>query len=209
MGREGVYTLPPIEFSYFDPVSKSYRILQTETATLTVVPAAGRKTKENLPDAAVGPESPNNFRNWLIAGILLLLTLSISGYVYLRKKKQQIAAITQVVALETAPVLKADPLAAAKLAAEQGKSHAFYRAISAGIWTVIAEKTGLPVAAQQKEMAITFLAGKGLSFDNLQLLKECWNQCEWALYVPSGDNAVNQHLLDNAVQLVTAIEQLT
>ena len=85
----------------------------------------------------------------------------------------------------------------------------FYKAISGGLWTVIAEKTGLPVSAQQKELAIAMLASKGLSTDNLQLLKECWSQCEWALYVPAGDNAVNTKLLDQAVQLVAAIEQLT
>jgi len=133
----------------------------------------------------------------------------ISGFVYLGKKKQQIAAIVPIVAADPLPVLPPDPLAAAKQAAEQDMPNAFYKAIAGGLWTVIAKKTGLPVAAQQKEMAISLLALKGLSTDHLQLLKECWNQCEWALYVPAGDNVVNPHLLAQAVQLVVAIEQLT
>jgi len=208
MGKEGVYTLPPLEFCYFDPVGKSYQLLQTGAKTLTVVPASGRKANIEIPTAVVGAEPRENTRIWLFGGVLLMLLMVISGFVFLRKKKQQIAAIAPVVTADPVPVLPPDPLAAAKQAAEQNMPHAFYKAVAAGLWSVIAEKTGLPVSAQQKEMAITLLAIKGLPGDNLQLLKECWSQCEWALYVPAGDNSVNPTLLVQAIQLVRDIEQL-
>lgn len=209
MGKEGVFSLPPLEFTYFDPVGKSYQLLQTEAANLTVVPATGRKANVEIPSGAIGSEARENTSIWLFGGVLLLLFMVIYGFVYLRKKKQQIAAIAPVVAVDSVPVLPPDPLAAAKQAAEQHMPDTFFKAIAGGLWTVIAEKTGLPVSAQQKELALAMLALKGLSTDNLQLLKECWGQCEWALYVPAGDNAVNPKLLAQAVQLVAAIEQLT
>ena len=45
-GKPGSYTLPPVSFTYFDPVAGSYKTVTTDSSEITVTPAAENQTSQ-------------------------------------------------------------------------------------------------------------------------------------------------------------------
>lgn len=205
IGKSGIFTLPPLAFSYFDPGTKSYKLLQTKAVNLRVLAGTNQASSGKVPVTEV----KENYKPspWLLAIAITLAGCSLALWLFLRKKKQQ--ATIEVETIESpALVMRPDPFFAAKQAAIAGSSVDFYKSLETGLWMVVAGKLGLPVSDQQKPWAAEYLAKRGLSTADIQSLKDCWKKCEWALYVPNAVLPVEEGLLQKAEELVDAIESL-
>lgn len=202
----GDQVFPPIAFSYFDPAKQQYATIQTDTIKLHIRPGVFRKnTAGPIPANAIDKSSSNSMLWLLLVGLATL----VGGIFWLisRKKSSQQSASQ---APPPAPALpaKTDPLAQARKAAEEQDAAGFYKAVDQALWTVVSERLNLAQSAQQRQSALALLAAKGMAATELNLLNNCWQQCEWALYMPAAVPQLNPLLLREAEQVIRTIEEL-
>lgn len=204
--KAGSYILPAIEFSYFEPTTAKYKTLRTDSNILAVKDAIKRK-RNILPGSE---EKSSNGIVILITGGLALLATSILAFVFVtRKKKRKKAALLRQQAATISEEATPDLFNAAKNAAAMNDVHSYYREIEKALWTAIADKLNLPGSLQQKPLATKLMVEKGLQAGDIEELHKCWNECEWALYVPAAVQPIDHDLLPRAEDLVNKINSLT
>ncbi|HQD08758.1 MAG TPA: BatD family protein [Flavihumibacter sp.] len=199
----GRILLPAIEFSYFDPSTANYKTLHTDSIPLLV--EANIRPK-NIP--RISSIEPRNHKTWLISlvacipialGLLLLLVKK-------RSAKKVPAPIVENPVEE--PMLKPDPLAAAKTALQNNDATAYFHGIQMGLWSEITTVLALPGSAQQQPQVLLELAARGLDDDALRDLKEIWQTCDWILYLPAASHQLQPELLPRAEALIYKISKL-
>jgi hypothetical protein len=203
----GNYQLPSIEFSYFDPSTSQYKILETGKPVLYVTPSDKRSRPVPLSGNSPGNEKNNMNRIW-ISGLAIFLAAWLVVLIRNRKSKQKPIEIPPVKTIEPVPDIPPDPLEKVKTAANLQHATAYYRALELALWKVIAEKLQIPGSAQQKPQALQMLLKRGMPSEDIRLLEQCLNECEWALYVPAGESNIDYTLLEKAGQLINTINGL-
>ncbi|KIC94755.1 BatD family protein [Flavihumibacter solisilvae] len=200
--KAGSYILPPIEFSYFDPATAKYKTLSTDSNILAVTDAI--KRKRNM---LAGPEEKSgNGIMMVVTGGFVVLATSVLAFVFItRRNRRKKAALLNQQAEGTTEEVAHDLFAAAKNAVAENDVHSYYREIEKALWLAIAEKLNLPGSLQQKPMATKLLLEKGLQATEVEELHRCWNECEWALYVPATELSIDHDLLPRAEELVNKI----
>lgn len=84
--REGEYTVPGIAFSYFDPNSKTYKSLSTDSFSITVTPALNRPA--SAPRETVASPNTDNSTYWIIGTGVLVMGLMVWLLLTKRKTRQ-------------------------------------------------------------------------------------------------------------------------
>lgn len=82
----GSYGLPPVRFSFFDPVSRSYRSLSTDSLLLTVMPA---KKKAIAP--VIGKQKEGGRLPWWL--LIPVLALLVPAGLWLKRRRQTVPAV--------------------------------------------------------------------------------------------------------------------
>lgn len=211
--KSGTFNLPGISFSFFDPISKAYRTVETDSLRLTVTPGINRKI--NLPVSAIDGSANDRSSYWLIWLLALMLALIIFLAFYGRKKKKDKSELARVeqellMKVETdkkivAPSAPTDPLLMARKAMKENDGRNFYLGIEKGLWEVISFKMKLQRSAQQKPLVLELLALRGLAEKDISVLKEIWDKCEWALYVPESSVNIDASMIERTEALMAAI----
>jgi hypothetical protein len=189
----GSFTIPPVQFSYFDPATASYK-------TITSGPFAIRILKGNKPyngtASAPGAEvkatpAAQGWKDILSSSLimLLLIVLLLGIIIYLliknrnagRKMLQPEVTVTKPVVEEVpVKVTAPDPLQEAKLALHLGRSQEFYSEIN---------------KAMRKAAA---LKGDSLDKEAMQEMEAIRRECEIALYTPGYEDKDRQLILERA-----------
>ncbi|MFD2527080.1 BatD family protein [Flavihumibacter stibioxidans] len=217
----GKYLLPAVPFSYFDPSTRQYRTIQTDSIRLEVTPAANRKPASGPATGVTIPAKEDNRTIWII-GMLGAIAMLATIFLLLKKQKPSSWTIKQaetapskpaetageLLATPALPQIPSDPFATAREAVVNNDPPAFYHAIDRALWEIISGKLQLAGSSEQKPLAMQLLAAKGFGIAESDHLKKCWQQCEWALYTPSTILQIDNSLLDQAESLAATIEAL-
>lgn len=209
---EGDFDLPGISFSYFDPATKSYHQLETDSFHLRVTPSPIRK-KIKQPDGIEVPLiSPGS---WLVIGIGLLGFIGLIAILFKKKKElpepvvQQLnAAAEQTTVALTAIVQRPDIfLQPAAAALEQPDPKVFYRSLDLGIWNYFNQALQLNNTQKQKETVALLLSNRAIADELVNDLLRVWKRCEWALYAPSVELDDRGQLLDTTLTITRRIHE--
>lgn len=201
----GDQVFPPIAFSYFDPATQRYASIQTDSIRVHITPGTPRKNPAG-PNAASSGKTGSNSLLWLL---LVGLATLVGGIFWLiSRKKSSLPASTPPPAPEPGLPPGIDPLASVRMALEQQDAAGFYKALDQALWKVVNDTLHLPQSAQQRQSALSLLAAKGMAQVDLNQLNNCWQQCEWALYVPAMAQQVNPLLLQEAEQVILSVQAL-
>lgn len=205
--REGKYTLPGIQFSYFDPASKSYKSLQTDSLQITVTPALNKPTVAAETTASPGPGLSSSLV-WIIGAGLLIFALMI--WLLLGKRKAKTIDAAPVAVSQPlppiVPPIPVDYLAPAKAMLDTGDTVLFYKHLEDGLWQFLGRELQLSPASWQKETALTLLEQKGCSQADRIILSNIWQRCEWALYAPSLVSGDKKAILEETESLLNRIK---
>lgn len=218
----GHYTIPAINFPYFDPVSQSYKTAGTDPLDFQVM-ASSVKKHTSAPTAVRPPAEESNSQlkkliqdhlEWIFA-VLILSFLAI--YLWrqnrrLKKQEQKEAAakkeaeelLTQKarqamaasVHMTVTPV--ADPLQEVRQLFEQGDYKGFYRELNRAVWKALSKKLELPASELNKHNIARQLELKGWDKEHILSLESILNECEMNLYTPAYDPYNMQQLLRQA-----------
>jgi len=214
----GEYTIPAVQFSYFDIDQKAYKTLSTPEYTIRVKRGAGSANAGQAEENAVisytqkedikqlgtdiryidtKPLKKNTEYRcqvgehrliWLFYVVPLLLT--IIALLILRKQIKEAADITRV-RYKRANKVAQKRLKAAAAALKANDRNAFYAAIESAAWTYLSDRLSIPTADLNKDNIASILKQKGVSDDLIADVKNVLSTAEFARYAPSTDHAMD------------------
>ena len=222
----GNYTIPPVEFSYFDVKSGSYKTLTTPEYTLAVAKGSGSSSsasvgyvsKEelrllgqdvryiNLGEALYHPKGAYLYGTvgywlWYIIPFAAFLIIVV---VY-RKQAVENANIAKVKTKKASKVATRR-LKMAKQKMREGDKAGFYDEVLKALWGYLGDKLSMPVSELSKDNISTKLADRQVPET---LVEECLvlvGECEFARYAPSLSNASEAQIYDKVNALMDELE---
>ncbi len=213
----GTYTIPPGEFSYFDPEQKSYHTLTTPPYTLHVLPGESNTTaKKKLPtdihdiesDAVTLHKShgkPLPFSPLYWSGFLLPVLV----YMGLIASRRSLLHRTQNMALyrnRHADKIALKRLETANKYLRQNQQNLFYEEVSKALWLYLSDKLHLPLSSLSKEVASIGLQQKKVDAALLHEWQRLTGECEMALYTPDKGTLQMHQVYADTLKLIGQLE---
>ncbi len=199
--KPGKYIMPSVKMSYFDPASKMYKTIESDTLNLTVKASIKKKAaKPGHPPVQTNQENWTKYVLWGSAFILL----AVATFIIIRESKKD-ALLKAEKAKQLAELEKAnnvpeviDPLIESRQLMEAGDFGKFYASVNRAIWKSISDKLQLPASELNKLNIATGLRSTGWSDDDIIQLKNVLNECEMKLYTPEYNTSDMQRVLSAA-----------
>ncbi len=205
--KPGKYTLPPIQLSYFDPVSRNYK--SVETGSLDIQVNAARKKKITKPPlVAEKTVEPNRTKYiWWSAAFLLLAAATV--FIIRQSRKDAILRAEKEKAIRekakaATPVF--DPLGESRDLMASGDFSRFYASVNRAIWKSVSDKLQLPASELNKLNIASGLRGRRWTDDEIIRLKNVLNECEMKLYTPEYSASDMQRILDSAAEICARLK---
>ena len=224
----GNYTIPSVEFSYFDIKSGTYKTLTTPEYALKVAKGSGSSTsapvnyvsKEelrllgqdiryiNLGEAkyrAKGAYFYGSIGYWL--WYIIPFAAFIVIVVVYRKQAVESSNIAKVKTKKAGKVATRR-LKVAKQKMQQKDKSGFYDEVLKAIWGYLSDKLSMPVSELSKENIAAKLTECMVSED---LTKECLDligECEFARYAPTLSESSEEMVYDKVAALMNRLENV-
>ena len=222
----GTYTIPPIEFSYFDLKSQSYKTLKTDAYTLNVAKGEGNSdqvvanftSKEDL--KVLGQDiryiktgetrlakkddyffGSMNYYLWYLIPLVLFTTFMV---IY-RKQAMENANVAKVRTKKANKVATKRMKNAGKLLAEK-KSEAFYDEVLKALWGYISDKLSMPVSQLSKDNIEEELQKHQVADELIKEFINNLNECEFARYAPGNQDEKMDKIYSSAIDVISKME---
>lgn len=222
----GNFTIPPVEFVYFDLKSQSYKTLKTEAYDLKVEKGKGNAdqviadftNKENvkvlgqdvrfikLGDTILTPKGEVFFGTmgyWL--GYLIPFIVFVALVVFFRKQAAENANVAKVKTKKANKVATKRMKLAGKLLAENKKNE-FYDEVLKALWGYISDKLSIPVSQLSKDNIEAELTKHGVAEDVTKTFINALNECEFARYAPGDENEAMDKVYATSVDAIGKME---
>jgi len=222
----GTYTIPPIEFSYFDLKSQSYKTLKTDAYALNVAKGEGNSdqvvanftSKEDLKvlgqdiryiktgDTRLTQKDDYFYGStsyWL--WYIVPLALFIAFMVIYRKQAMENANVAKVRTKKANKVATKRMKNAGKLLAEK-KSEAFYDEVLKALWGYISDKLSMPVSQLSKDNIEEELQKHQVDDELIKAFIDTLNDCEFARYAPGNQDEKMDKIYSSAIDVISKME---
>ena len=222
----GTYTIPPIEFSYFDLKSQSYKTLKTDAYTLNVAKGEGNSdqvvanftSKEDLKvlgqdiryiktgDTRLTQKDDYFYGStsyWL--WYIVPLALFIAFMVIYRKQAMENANVAKVRTKKANKVATKRMKNAGKLLAEK-KSEAFYDEVLKALWGYISDKLSIPLSQLSKDNIEEELQKHQVADELIKEFINNLNDCEFARYAPGNQDEKMDKIYSSAIDVISKME---
>ena len=222
----GQYTIPALEFQYFDPKSGSYKTVKTDEYTLNVARGQGGGeaqgsvsyvSKEDL--KFVGQDvrfhaTPMKLKSdssqffgsllfWLCLALpLIILAVAVAVS---RKRVADNANIAKVRAGKASSVATKRLKVARKLMKE-GRKDQFYDEMMRALLGYFGDKLSIPVANLSKENIEAELKRRNVPDEPVKQVIGLLDDCEFARYAPGDDTGRMDRLYDEGARVISQIE---
>ena len=222
----GNYTIPAIEFVYFDLKSKTYKTLKTDPYTLNVAKGEGNASqvvsnftsKEDLKvlgkdiryiktgDTNLSPKGNYFFGSTAYyMWYLIPLALFIAFMIVYRKQAIENANVAKVRTKKANKVATKRMKNAGKLFAEKNTS-AFYDEVLKALWGYISDKMNMPVSQLSKDNIEEELIRHNVSEELIKDFIGTLNECEFARYAPGNQNEAMDKVYSSAIDVISKME---
>lgn len=222
----GDFTIPAVEFTYFDTKSKSYKTLKTKEYKIHVEKGKGNSeqivsdftSKENVKVLAsdiryikTKDTSFQNEDNMLFGSTRYILMYIVPAIVLLafvvicRKRIEDSKDVARVKTKKANKVAVKRMKTASRLLAENKKDE-FYDEVLKALWGYVSDKLSIPVSMLNKENVENKLTERGVSKDVTESFLKLLDECEFARFAP-GDPAQAMDMVNtSAMNIITKIE---
>ncbi len=223
--HSGQYTIPAVEFQFFDPKSGSYKTVKTDEYTLNVAKGQGGESqtsvsyvnKEDLKfvgqdvrfhatPTALKSDSSQFFGSlvfWLLMVlplIILLVVLAVS-----RKRIADNANSAKVRVKKASSVATKSLKVARKLLMDNRKNE-FYEEMMRALYGYFGDKLSIPVANLSKDNIEDELKRRNVTAEHITQVIELLDDCEFARYAPGDDEGRMDRLYEKAVSVIGQVE---
>ena len=226
--RAGSFSIPPVEFSYFNPGSDSYQTLYSEPYELSVVKGKetegdggvyasnqedikylGSDVRHIMNDGAhLKPKHTTFFTSPTYFSILLGLLVVFVVLLFVLKKRAEMAKDTAANRNR-----KADKVARGRLknayqhlkAKDQDK---FYVEMSQALWGYIADKLGIERSKLSMDTVSETMKEKNVPDELTQQFVDTLNSCEFARFAPGNAEEKMDDLYQRGIDVISKAEKV-
>lgn len=222
----GNFTIPAVEFTYFDLKSNSYKTLKTEAYNLKVAKGQGNAdqvisdftNKESvkmlgrdirfikLGDSSLRPKGDFFFATvgYYLCYLIPLLLFVVFAVIY-RQKALENANVAKVKTKKANKVATRRMKLAGKLLAENKKNE-FYDEVLKALWGYISDKLSIPVSQLSKDNIEAELTNYGVQEALIAEFIGVLNECEYARYAPGNENEAMDKVYSASVEVISKME---
>jgi hypothetical protein len=208
---KGDYTIPAIDFSYFDPTINNYKTIKTAPVEFSAVPESNKGVHSaSLASATANAESGElktfiqDHIEWIFA--VLIVTL-VAFYLWRQNVKiKKVAAVK--VENEQKVVLspeEQDPLLRAKKFLEYSDFRGFYQELNRSTWNILCDKLKIRSSELNKQNVISQLRLRGWDDHDILHIEDILHKCEMNLYTPDYSEINSQQLLQETENLLNKL----
>lgn len=222
----GNFTIPAVEFTYFDLKSNSYKTLKPEAYNLKVAKGQGNAdqvisdftNKESvkmlgkdirfikLGDSSLRPKGDFFFGTvgYYLCYLIPLLLFVVFAVIY-RQKALENANVAKVKTKKANKVATRRMKLAGKLLAENKKNE-FYDEVLKALWGYISDKLSIPVSQLSKDNIEAELTNYGVQEALIAEFIGVLNECEYARYAPGNENEAMDKVYSASVEVISKME---
>lgn len=224
----GNFTIPAVEFKYFDIQSKTYKTLSTESYNLKVEKGNGGNAsqqvisnytnKENVKvlgtdilfiktgDSNLTEKGKYFFGTtayylWYIIPLVMFIVFVV---IY-RKQAVENANVARVKTKKANKVATKRMKLAGKLLAEK-KVNEFYDEVLKALWGYISDKLSIPVSKLSKDNIESELSNYGVADELIKEFIDTLNECEFARYAPGSQNEAMDKVYSASIEVISKME---
>ena len=219
---KGKYTIKPMEFSYYDLVSKSYKTITSKEITIDVAegdgtfvantPSANKQTIQKkevfqfnkLKTEFVSASREDFLGSGLFYSLLFAPLLLIPIVMIARKQKEAKDADVVGNRVRNNNRLVKKYLSEAKK--QMGDKVPFYMAMEKALHNFLKAKLHIETVEMSKDNIIELLQQRNASEESISQFMELMNDCEFARYAPATDIAMTNDF-ERAVERISELEK--
>ena len=222
--HQGKFEIPPVEFTYYDTGSSSYKTVKTEAFTLNVQKGAGgsstvsdftgqedlkllNKDIRYIKSGGAEQHALNDFffgstGYWIALAVLALTFISL--FVIFRQRAIDNADIVGKRAGRANKVATRRLKKAARLMKEN-KPADFYDEVLRALWGYVGDKLNIAVEQLSRDNISQQLESRQVSSDTIQQFIGAIDECEYARYAPGDTQGNMNKVYDAAMGAITQI----
>ena len=231
VNEKGNYTLPTVNFSYFNPETEAYETATTNIVRFAVTKVAD-KEKIIVKDPVVKKESlldkATDFFNNLLEGnwwwpALVLLLVIWGAYQWQQNRKvthaknelkkiiekeKQAAQAAEIIPITDGVIstFNNDPLEKARQELKKENAPAFYNELHTALWNFMQQKYQLSPTDMSKKVVADKLRSDLFDDSLVNSFQQILDTCELALYTPVHSQAEMYQLMHQAETFIKTVE---
>ena len=221
--RKGQYPIKPLNFSYFDPQSETYKSLSSQEIVIEVeegpatggnVIAGNTRQSVNLPSEQFrfiktstnlkALDQQAFFRSWTFWGSLFLPFAAIPLFILFGKRRDAKAADVTGNRRKKADRLARKYLSEAKK--NLGDQQSFYESLERAMHNYLKAKLHIQTAEMSKERISEILREKNVADETSTEFIEVLKSCEFARYTPASNTAQHEDY-EKAVKVISKLDK--
>lgn len=222
----GEYTIPSVQFSYFDISSKEYKSIATESYTLKVEKGKDNQggavttyvSKEELKmlgqdirfikrgDTSLSKEGDYLFASTAYYLWYIIPLLAFIAYIVIYRKQMAENANIAKTRTKKANKVAVKRLKFANRLLKENKKNEFYDEILKTLWGYMSDKLSIPVSQLSKENITVELEKRGVEEPLVNELHTVLNEGEFARYAPGDAGAAMDKVYNMAIAVISKME---
>ena len=218
--KMGRHTIPMLEFSYFNPETKSYETARSRPISVNVSKGDGSnqiaKPVEEQNElyglktsTSLSRKGSYVFASWWFWPLLILPIFAIPFFY--RKKQKELAELSDVVSFKRKRANQVAILSLKKAEAfkQKGDKRNFYDEIIHAVWNYLSDRFNIPSSQLSKEKIASELRFNEVSEPNVKKVLDTITYCEMALFAPVADADNLEGTYRDTLDLISDIEEET
>ena len=219
--NQGTFTIPSIEFTYYDTSLNSYKTVKTQVFSVTVFP--GDKPKEpSLYDAEkendihdiIRDVKTGNTENGTFFGSTIywisLVSLFLSFIFLLIVFRQRALERSNIVGMrgKKANIIAQKRLKNAKRLMTEGLQNEFYDEVLRALWDYVGYKLNIPTEALSRDNIAENLYSNYVDNETVNKFLQALDECEFKRYAPGDPSGNMNSTFEMAFIAISNIEQV-
>lgn len=224
----GNFTIPAIQFVYFNPASRQFVTKSIDAFNLHIekgkddanAATVNSYSKEDVKmigkdirfikqnKAKLKPKGSSFYGTLEFYGIFLLSLIGFAAFYVVNRKKIEESKNITLVKNKRANKVALKRLKEASVFLKNNQAEKFYEAVIKALWGYLSDKLSIPLAELNREKASTALLEKGISQEVVTELMKIIDDCEFARYAPAAFSGTMQEIYDGAAKVMGIFEKL-
>lgn len=223
----GNFTIPAIQFVFFNPGSRQFETRTTEAFDIKVEKGSDDQnssvvssfSKENVKmigkdirfikqnESELKPKGSSFYGTFEFYIIYLLSLAGFAVFFVVNRKKIRENANVVLVRNKRANKVALKRLKEASGFLKTNKAEQFYEAVIKALWGYLSDKLTIPVADLNREKASEKLLGKGIDQETVTELMKIIDDCEFARYAPAAFSGTMTEIYNGAARIMGIFEK--
>ncbi len=223
----GNFTIPAVEFVFFNPATRQFETRTTGTFDLQVEKGVDDQSssvatsfsKENLKmigkdirfikqnKSKLKPRGSSFYGTFEFYSIYLLSLVFFLVFYILNRKKIKESANIALVRNKRANKVALKRLKAASGFLKNNQAEQFYESVIKALWGYLSDKLSIPLAEMSRAKASEILLDRGVDPETVTGLQKIIDDCEYARFAPAAFSGTMKEVYDGAAGIMGIFEK--